>query len=176
MAFIIQSIQETKQDQNSIWAKLSKSTIYGIVSYMIAFAMICYIVFSPLPANKYPLLWSNLRNSLFISLSRPLFIISLMVCMTNILLGHGKLLGKFFGSSFWVPFAKVSYVVYLIFPIMNAILISSMSQSLFLSYYEMFYLLVANFIFNFAAGMIFNILIEAPIQKVIYQASGIKNY
>lgn len=176
MGLIIESIQARRKDASSVWAKLAKSAVYGVASYTLIFVLICYIVFSPLPANKHPTKWSNLRNSLFISLSRPIFIMCLMVMMTNILLGHGKLLGRFFGSSLWVSFSKLSYTVYLIFPILNAVLISSMSQSLFLSYTEMIYLLVANFVFNFGAAFMVNILVQAPIQKVIYQAIGIKKY
>jgi hypothetical protein len=93
MALIIQSIRDSKNLSDSIWAKLTDSKVYAISSYALAFILICYIVFSPLPANTHPTDWSNLRNSLFISLSRPIFLLCLMVCMTNVLLGHGKLLG-----------------------------------------------------------------------------------
>jgi|LakMenEpi03Oct11_1017367.scaffolds.fasta_scaffold24910_1 uncharacterized membrane protein YjjB (DUF3815 family) len=41
---------------------------------------------------------------------------------------------------------------------------------------EMIYLLVANYVFSFTAAFIFHILVEAPVQKAIYQATGIKNY
>ena len=41
---------------------------------------------------------------------------------------------------------------------------------------EMIYLLVANYVFSFSAAFIFNILVEAPVQKAIYQAAGIKKY
>ena len=127
MALIIQSVRDSKHVSDSIWAKLSQSKVYAISSYALSFALICYIVFSPLPANKHPTEWTNLKNSLFVSLSRPIFLICLMVCMTNVLIGHGKLMGRFFSSRMWVPFSKLSYTVYLIFPILNAVLISSMN-------------------------------------------------
>ena len=46
----------------------------------------------------------------------------------------------------WTPLAKLSYLVYLVFPIVNAVLLSSMSSSLVLSYYTMFYLIAYSFI------------------------------
>lgn len=147
MAFMLADIQSTKSEPGSLWARLKSSLLYVILSYSIAFALLCYIVFSPLSANKHPPAWSNLRNSLFISLSRPLFIICLMVFMINILIGRGQGLKAFFASSFWVPLSRLTYLVYLIFPILNAVLISSMPQSLFLSYNNVVYLLIGNYVF-----------------------------
>lgn len=69
---------------------------------------------------------------------------------------------------FWVPLAKLSYVVYLIFPIIDATVISSMSQALFLSYNTMFYLLAFNFAFCMVAGFFCHILIEGPLMNLIF--------
>ena len=69
---------------------------------------------------------------------------------------------------FWVPLAKLSYVVYLIFPIIDATVISSMSQALFLSYNTMFYLLAFNFFFCMIAGFFCHILIEGPLMNLIF--------
>jgi hypothetical protein len=147
MAFMLTDIRSNRSDPSSRWARLKSSVLYVVISYSVAFALLCYIVFSPISANKHPPAWSNLRNSLFISLSRPLFIMCLMVFMINMFIGRGQGLKAFFASSFWVPLSSLSYLVYLIFPILNAVLISSMPQSLFLSYINVVYLLIGNYVF-----------------------------
>ena len=122
----------------------------------------------PLPANKNPVKWSNLHNSLFIGLSRPFFLIGIMLLMTCMALGKGRMLKQFFSASPWVPISKLSYLVYLIFPIIDATLISSMNSALFLSYLTMFYLLAFNFAFCIIAGFVCHIFIEGPLMNLIF--------
>ena len=71
-------------------------------------------------------------------------------------------------ANFWVPLSKLSYMVYLIFPIIDATLISSMNQALFLSYLTMFYLLAFNFAFCMIAGFFCHMLIEGPLMNLIF--------
>ena len=104
---------------------------------------------------------------MFITFSRPFFLIGLMMIMTCMILEQGRLLRNVFSASFWVPLSRLSYVVYLIFPLINARLISSMQQSLYLSYLTMFYLLAFNFVFCMLAAFLANIFIEAPLYNLM---------
>ena len=90
-----------------------------------------------------------------------------MLCMINMVLENGRLLRNFFSATFWVPLSRLSYIVYLIFPIINAILMSSLPQSLFLSYLTMFYLLAFNFVFCMLAGLLMHLFVEAPLMNII---------
>ena len=130
--------------------------------------MIGFVTLYPLPANKNPVKWSNLHNSLFIALSRPIFILGLMIVMTCMILDQCRIFKSFLSMTFWVPLAKLSYIVYLIFPIINAVVISSMSDALFLSYYTMFYLLAFNFFFCQVAGFFCFIFVEGPLTNLIF--------
>ena len=170
MALMYQSIQRWKsgpRDASSIWKTLANSTIFAWFSYIVAFTLIGYVTLSPLPANKNPVKWSNLQNSLFISLSRPAFIFGLMIAMVAMILDHGRLLKGFFSLPMWVPMSRLSYIVYLIFPIIDSVLISSMNQALFLSYMTMFYLIAFNYAFCMIAGFFCHILFEGPLTSLI---------
>jgi len=88
--------------------------------------------------------------------------------MINVFLGHGKMLRAFFASMFWTPLSRLCYLVYLLFPILNMIVISSMQQSLFLSYNHITALLVGNYVFQFATALLFFVLFEQPIARLIF--------
>lgn len=169
MALIYLDIQRWKAapTQASLWKTLSKSTAFAWISYIIAIAAIGFVTLYPLPANKNPVAWSNLHNSLFISLSRPAFIMGLMLLMVLMILNHGRMCRSFFSMSFWVPLSRLSYLVYLIFPLINATLISSMGQALFLSYYTMFYLLAFSFSFCQIAAFFCHVLFEGPLMSLV---------
>ena len=166
MALFYKSIQQSKL-RPSKWHKLRESKCFAIFGYVLAITIIGFVTLYPLPANKNPVAWSNLHNSLFISLSRPAFIGALVLLMVLMALGHGRLLRNFFSMPFWVPFSRLSYLVYLTFPLINATVISQMSQALFLSYYTMFYLLAFAFAFSMVAGFFIHIFVEAPLMNLI---------
>ena len=170
MAIIYQTIQRSKQrqDSDSVWKKLGKSNLFAWIAYILALTAIGFVTLFPLPANKHPAKWTNLQNSLFISLSRPLFVMAIMSLMTLMTLNHGHMLKSVLSRDFWVPLSKLSYIVYLIFPIIDATLISSMNQALFLSYLTMFYLLAFNFVFCMIAGFFCHILVEGPLMNLIF--------
>ena len=91
-----------------------------------------------------------------------------MTLMTLMTLNHGHMLKSVLSRDWWAPLAKLSYIVYLIFPIIDATLISSLNQALFLSYLTMFYLLAFNFVFCMIAGFFCHILIEGPLMNLIF--------
>ncbi len=87
--------------------------------------------------------------------------------MTCMILDLCRPIKNFFALQFWAPLSRLSYLVYLIFPLINATLISSMNQALFLSYYTMFYLLAFNFVFCMVAGFVCHIFVESPLMNLI---------
>ena len=62
----------------------------------------------------------------------------------------------------WCPLAKLSYLVYLVFPLVNASLLSSMSQSLVLSYYTMFQLMSYAIVFSYVVALGIHLFFEGP--------------
>ena len=146
---------------------MRNSKLFAWVAYLTAITILGFVTLYPLPANKNPVKWTNLHNSLFISLSRPLFIVAIMILMVCMQLDHCRPVKNFFSLQFWAPLSRLSYLVYLIFPMINATLISSMNQALFLSYYTMFYLLAFNFSFCMVAGFIGHIFVESPLMNLI---------
>jgi peptidoglycan/LPS O-acetylase OafA/YrhL len=173
MALIYDSIQIYKVNLanniefKSSWKWLAHNKCLILFSYLIGLTAIGYTTLAPLPANTAPMKWTHLQNTLFITFSRPLFLIGIMLIMTNLVLENGRLLRNALSASFWVPLSRLSYVIYLIFPVINACVISSLPQSLFLSYITMFYLLAFNFVFCIIVGFVLNLFLEAPLYNLI---------
>lgn len=160
-------MQGVAEGRPAFWTTLAKSNLFAWITYILALTAIGFVVLYPKPANANPVKWTNLHNSLFIALSRPLFVLSLMALMICMFLDHGSLLKRFLSLKIWIPLSRLSYVVYIIFPLVNATLISSMNQALFLSYYTMFYLLAFNFVFCMLLGFIVHLFIEGPLMNLI---------
>ena len=170
MALMYKSIQRWKQrqqDDESLWSKLSKSSLFAWIAYILSLTMLGFVCLYPLPANEHPVKWSQLHNSLFVSLSRPAFIMSIMTLIVCMSLNHGRILKNFLSSAFWVPLSRLSYLVYLIFPVVNATLISSMNQSLYLTYMTMFALVFFSYTFTILIAFLGHIFVEGPLMNLI---------
>lgn len=172
MGLLFLSIQRSKlvrnQQQASFWKKLKHSKALSILIWITSLATIGFTTLYPLPANKNPVKWSRLHNTLFIALSRPAFLVALMGAMTCMLVRQGNIVRQMFQFHFWTPLARLSYTTYLVFPIVNATLISSFTSALFLSYYTMFYLLAFNFVFCLLLAFFVHIFFEAPMQNLMF--------
>ena len=139
--------------------------------YLLCVTTLGYVTLSPYPAQLRPMEWSNLHNSLFIALSRPTFILSLMLLMVLLFTSERNLLMRIFSHEFWTPLARMSYIVYLIFPIMSSIMMSSITSSLVLSYYTMFQLISYCFLSSYLAAFVLYLTLEAPIKNLLRKRS-----
>lgn len=90
-----------------------------------------------------------------------------MLLMVLLFTSEKNLLMRILSHRVWTPLAKLSYLVYLVFPIVNAVLLSSMSSSLVLSYYTMFYLIAYSFISSLIVAFLVYIFVETPVRKLL---------
>jgi len=152
----------------SVWATLEKSRFTTVSCVLIGNLMMVYAVFARVPAERSSESWTHLQDSLFVSLSRPCFLIGLVLLMLPTLLGRANFYTNFFAATFWLPLSKLTYVAYLTFPIYNAILLSSMNELPYLGYLNIYGITYFGIIFTYCASFIFHILIEAPLMNLIF--------
>jgi len=78
-----------------------------------------------------------------------------MIPMVSMFMDKGKILKWLLGVKLWRPLAALSFMVYLIFPIVNSFMLGNMPESLYLTYSEMIYLLFFNMVSDFIVALIF---------------------
>ena len=74
----------------------------------------------------------------------------------------------------WAVPARLSYGIYLVFPITSAQFNSSMDAALYLTYNEMFFQLIFNMLCALIAAMFAHVLIEAPLKNLLAGRTEIK--
>ena len=150
--------------QKDSLVKLKSNKKLRIALYLLTITLLGYVTLAPYPAQVDPMKWSNFHNAIFICLSRLLFILALMLLMSLLYTSERALLYRMLSHQMWLPMARLSYAVYLVFPIVSATLLSAMPSSLQLSYYVMFGLLSYCIVSSFAAAFIIFIMLENPIR------------
>jgi peptidoglycan/LPS O-acetylase OafA/YrhL len=97
------------------------------------------------------------------------------MCLFYLLwLNHAQGMKRFFARRMWAVPARLSYGVYLVFPITSAQFNSSMDAALYLTYNEMFFQLIFNMLCAFAAALVAYVLIEAPLKNLLAGRTEIK--
>lgn len=120
---------------NSVCGK----SIVAIPLMLGCIAILGAIGYWPRSANQDPPSWSRLKSALFVTLSRPTFLLCIICIMYCLFLNHCLCCKRFIARRFWTVLARLSYGVYLVFPIFSAQFSSSMGYPLYLTYNEMFY-------------------------------------
>eukprot|EP00347_Sterkiella_histriomuscorum_P011994 403370301 len=79
LGFIFEELNRQKMEEGpqGFFKSLDRNKLLIVFSQLAAWGLIAFVSLYPLEANKEPTKWSNLHNSLFISLSRPIFLICL---------------------------------------------------------------------------------------------------
>jgi hypothetical protein len=98
-----------------------------------------YLCLRPITANRDPLSWTRTQSALFLTFQRPIFLISLSTLIYLMMLDYGKFMKTILSRHFWTFLAKLSYGVYLLFPLVAGHFNSSMGSPLYLTYIEMIY-------------------------------------
>ena len=78
------------------------------------------------------------------------------------------MLKTFLSANLWLPLSRLSYMVYLIFGVIDATLMASMNQAFYLSYMNLIALVNFNFVFCYVASFLCHIFFEAPLVNLIF--------
>lgn len=162
MAFYYKYIQKMDCNNGTLTVKILRVFLWVLDLFLLS-----YVTLSPYPAQVDPMAWSNFHNAIFIAISRPLFILALMLMMGLLFTSDRNWLMRMLQHSVWLPLSRLSYVVYLVFPIVNATLLSSMPSSLVLSYYTMFFLISYSLMASFTVALLVYIFVENPIRHLL---------
>merc|ERR1740117_1567982 len=97
--------------------------------------------------------WSKLKSAVFVCTSRPAYLVA--ICSMIYLLWDNKspFLKRLLSHRFWSILARLSFGVYLVFPIVAGLFGSSMMFPLYLTYNEMIYQMFYSIIFSFIAAI-----------------------
>jgi len=72
-----------------------------------------------------------------------------------------------YARNFWVVLSRLSFGVYLVFPVVQGIFASSMKDPLYLTYNEMLYQLIFSILMSFLGALLIWVFVEAPVKNML---------
>lgn len=149
-------------------ASVCRSSWVAIPATLICYGVLGAVGYAPRSANKDPPSWSRQKSAVFITLSRPTFLLCLICIFYVLFLNHCKPCKTFLARRFWAVLARLAYGTYLIFPVFSGQFASSMGSPLYLTYNEMFYQMIFSILGSVVAAAVIYLFWERPIVHLIY--------
>lgn len=105
-------------------------------------------------------------TAIYASMHRTTFTIGVawvaFVCVT----GHGGLVNRFLSSSMLAPISRLTFMIYLMHPLVIWVRMGSLRERTFYSHYNMLYDYIGNIVFTVLITVPVYLLIEAPLSNL----------
>jgi len=115
--------------------------------------------------------WSPIANSLFNSVAHYLFIASLVLIFLPIFIGKLSIIRDIFASSFFRPFARISFSAMLLHGLMMWLVFFSTQQSVYYDHKNMIFIFFSLVFFTYVISMFVALFLEYPFRtmaKVVF--------
>ena len=109
--------EPVQKQQFQVLHFIHNSRLVTVFLYVYSIATLNFVTGVTLTANQNGYNWTTAQNVAFFSLSRFGYITSIMTTITLLLTGRGLLIKRFLSQPLWRPFSRLSFIVYLIFPL-----------------------------------------------------------
>ena len=123
MGHLYLNVNQAKKDGNFEEFKtrsIFKYKCIRVVACLASLSLLGFLSTYPRSANNDPASWSREKSAVFVSLSRPAFLLGLICLFYLLWLSQDGPLKRFFSRQIWAIPARLSYSVYLVFPITSA--------------------------------------------------------
>ena len=161
-----------KKTQYSWIHFIKQSKIATVVLYVYALGMLMFVTGVPLTANQDAYSWTKAQNTAYYVLGRFAYCTSMMAFLTIIFLEKGELIRKLLGHELWIPFSRLTFAAYLIYPIVIAFNFYLTDGPIFIGYISVIYFMLSNIVICYLLALGVYLILEAPIRNVINLISG----
>ncbi|KAL4221456.1 hypothetical protein ACF0H5_019713 [Mactra antiquata] len=156
LGYIIQKLNHIKM--NKIIAVL-----FWIIAVCFAL-LVMYIPYTKFVENLDP--WTNSQQAAYEALGRPVWAISMAWIVYACHSGLGGPLSDFLSWKGFVPLSRLTYLVYLIHPVLMVLVVYSRRTLIHLDDFEMAYQFIGHIVVNFAAAFFASLAFDLPFRNI----------
>jgi len=142
--------------------KLIRSSLQIISAGVMVF-LICIIYTETRVAEVVQ--WPQMLSNFFNAFHRIIFVSAVGLFFSGPLVGKTYLLRFIFGGSFWAPWAKITFIVYLIHILVVIWFYAQTNQAMFITERTAIFSFFSAFILSFLLAIPVTLLIESPVMQ-----------
>ena len=170
--FYLRLVAYKKLDENDQMIKhpyiytMHTSKIFVACAYIYAFGVLNAVTMTPLEANKNGYSWNSTQNIFYLLFARFGYITSLITMIIIILTGNGNYMKWLLSLYIWRPLARLTFVVYLIFPLVISIEYFGTEKQIYSNYSRSTISMVSDIFITYFFAFIAYMLLEKPIENL----------
>ena len=134
---------------------------------LLAWGLMLAVASTPYKANIDTFAWTTTDNTMYYTLSRPLFVLGLVMFLIPIMFGMFSKCMSACGHRHCRPLSKINYLVYLFYPAVILTIYASQEEPLYLSYPMVVVFLLGHIFIAYFIGFILFIVVEGPIKHIV---------
>ncbi|XP_078335726.1 O-acyltransferase like protein-like isoform X2 [Crassostrea virginica] len=140
----------------------------NILGWLVSLGMMITVVYSPFTKNReggYS--WSPLQAEVYEAMTHVVWSLSLSWLIFACAKGHGGAVNWVLSWRGFLPLSRLSYVVYLIHPVIMVLFIYNKKVLINMNTLEMSYLFLGHMLMSFAVGSLFSVGVEMPFRRLL---------
>ncbi|XP_059140436.1 nose resistant to fluoxetine protein 6-like [Physella acuta] len=110
--------------------------------------------------------WSGIETSLYEAISRPSWALAVAWVIFTCCNGQGGFISKILSWNFFIPLCRITYGVFLIHPILIEVSLNSGYSNQYVTFGQMTYGYIANFVSCWCLALMFIVIIEQPFTSI----------
>lgn len=142
--------------------KIKRSWVLRQTLYWTGLAIMVVITFTFQPINNHPEKFSQLFNSFYMTVTKPLFVLGMNMFVFPMLLGRGLFFRAVLGHDFFTPFARLSFGVFLLHATFMTFEAFNRERAIWASRNYNVAMFFAWMVASFLASFLFTVFIETP--------------
>ena len=132
------------------------------IGYLLSFISIFIVIYAIYWVDDF----NQLENSLYLSLSRLAWALSVAFLMLTFFFGYGGILRIFFCLRIWQPLAKLTFGAYLVHPIVMWLVYYNQWEYIMFTYRNMWYFYIGHLVISFSIAALLYLAVEKPTMNV----------
>uniref|UniRef100_A0A7S3KW64 Acyltransferase 3 domain-containing protein n=1 Tax=Euplotes crassus TaxID=5936 RepID=A0A7S3KW64_EUPCR len=137
--------------------------------HFIGTGIVLFLVMITYTETKEPgdvIVWPQIASNFFNAFHRPLFVIGLALFLVGPIVGKSRFLRFVLGGSAWAPWAKITFIVYLIHTTLIIWFYCQVRQALYMTTRVAVFYWFACFLLSYLIAIPITLLIESPILQL----------
>ena len=124
--------------------------------------------------------WSSIyqaENIMYYLFSRTVFSLGIALMIYACHNGFGGIIDKFLSWSFWVPLSRLTFMVYLIHPIVITLMYKTLRFRFIYTDWLLMIMFTAAAMLSYSLSLVIAVTVEYPVinlEKAVYKLTGIK--
>lgn len=149
---------------------VKNSRVFRYLQYVVGLVLINVLIF--VPHKETELIgtdrryYSQFATNVYNAFSRPLFVGCLGMIIAGPLVGKNSFMRFILGSRGWAPWAKLTFMIYMLHLIVYEWFYAQIRQSIYLSYKPIFYAYAATLVFTGLLSIPLSATLEAPFMHM----------